>query len=178
MHSALQAPLLLPIAPDLPRLLLTEGWKRDREGRGSAGDEASFGFPGGSPVPLPAGGLIMAASPVPRRRFGAFGEGVVISALALPLAQTMASTSRPACPLHSFPWAPALGLWGPTGPSSSLQWPPLGPSSHPKALLQSRPLMQARAAFAFSFQLRGSASLYSPAGWSQRLDTLSWCPEL
>lgn len=116
---------------------------------------------------------------------GAFGEGVVISALALPLAQTMASTS-PCLPTLRLPWALHLD----PGPHRPVQLPSVASTwpqqpSEGKLLAKPLSLMQARAAFAFSFlQLRGrcqslfhpqdglSAWTHSHGVWSSRRATL------
>ena len=96
---------------------------------------------------------------------GAFREGVAISALALPLAQTMASTS-PCLTTLRLPWALHLDL----GSHRPIQLPSVAstwPSCHLRADCwqnHSLSLIQARAAFAFSFlQLRGRCqSLFHP----------------
>lgn len=88
----------------------------------------------------------------------------MISALALPLAQTMASTS-PCLPTLRLPWALHLDL----GPHRPVQLPSVAstwPQQPSEGRLLAKPLslMQARAAFAFSFlQLRGRCqSLFHP----------------
>lgn len=163
MPSALQAPLLLPIAPDLPDSCSLRGWRRDRGGAGICrrGRGPASVPQVGSPCALPAGGLIMAGPLSPgcawglRRRCGDLCTG-------LPLAQTMASTSP--CLPSPPSLGPALGSWA----HRPVQLPSvasLGPSSHPKAdCWQSCSRLQARAAFAFSFlQLRGRCpSLFHP----------------
>lgn len=140
--------------------------KGQGRGRGSAGeDEASFGSPGGLPV-CPC--LLVASSWRAllslQGVLGAFGEGVVISALALPLAQTMASTS-PCLPTLRLPWALHLD----PGPHRPVQLPSVAstwPQQPSEGRLLAKPflLMQARVAFAFSFlQLRGRCqSLFHP----------------
>ena len=127
--------------------------KGQGRGRGSAGeDEASFGSPGGLPL-CPC--LLVASSWRAllslQGVLGAFGEGVVISALALPLAQTMASTS-PCLPTLRLPWALHLD----PGPHRPVQLPSVAstwPQQPSEGRLLAKPflLMQARVAFAFSF---------------------------
>ena len=166
MHSALQAPLLLPIAPDLPHSCSLRDGKGIGEGAGICRTRPALVPQVGSPC-APACWWPHYGGPSCPSRVHLGPSEKAWRSLHWPFPwHRRWLPPRPAWPLSAFP-GPCTWILGPTGPSSSLQWPPLGPSSHLRAdCWQSRSLslMQARAAFAFSFlQLRGRCqSLFHP----------------
>lgn len=128
MHSALQAPLLLPIAPDLPHSCSLRDGKGIGEGAGICRTRPALVPQVGSPC-APACWWPHYGGPSCPSRVHLGPSEKAWRSLHWPFPwHRQWLPPRPAWPLSAFP-GPCTWILGPTGPSSSLQWPPLGPAA-------------------------------------------------